>query len=219
MPLVARLLRSANSAPPVFFRAAFYDLKGRLLQKHGVYERYLTQEVVKDCWSCDGRGHFRSGQCWSCDGTGYYSRWYHLLIEYSLCGRQFLVPVESSRDLLPTAWPAVSIHGKTSPTPSRFSREALLWLALLCDRSLFLKMWRSRSGDIQGPLTALRYLDVRLSCWQSQSKRAWRSNYEGWLTLLEHDPDDEDAMFTFEELRHYFWEDLSPHYQKGDIPF
>lgn len=134
---LGHLLWLANQQPLPQDPEWFYRMKARVLERHGVRTGTVWQEITRPCWDCNGTG--RRGECWKCGGSGVFARTYHRLQQWTLGGRQFLVPVEST----PVRPPIVHIRGRVEHTEQGPScLEAGLWLALLFDRGLLLECLR-----------------------------------------------------------------------------
>lgn len=138
----AWLLHLANANPPFSTRQEFYTLKHRLLKRYGHFEGHQIQEIRKDCWGPgrinDAYGEYeyqgcRGETCPRCRGTGVFDiRWVRL--ERWTWGRYvFHVPSGDTR-VIPSPYPPRDmIRGRIEHLHDhQRSREALLWLYLLC---------------------------------------------------------------------------------------
>lgn len=193
--VLSRLLHYANANPPFTHRARFYDLKDKLLRKHGTFRGHEIQEIKKLCWGeishynswGDPVYHNCNPACGRCGGTGIFDiRWIRL--ERWEWGRYvFHIPVDDTR--VPPDPKSVSIHGRIEhPNYRRLSNEALLWLYLLCGEwGVLWKALRSWSccGWYWWPMSNLQRLVMRFRMklnWQRCScgrpYLAWGS---GWL--------------------------------------
>jgi hypothetical protein len=134
--ILARLLHLANTSPPAVYRAGFYGIKDRLLRRHGKLIGHEWQHIVHHCWRCEEYGFSR--HCRRCGGTGVYQQFWVQLERWAWrgylfhrpCARVWQKPEES-----------VAIDGYVKHASyGRKAQEANLWLAMLCDRSLFWKL-------------------------------------------------------------------------------
>jgi len=126
--ILIRLLRLANSSPPVARREEFYALKDRLLRRYATRDGYHVQEIRKECWGCEGSGSYGDRACSKCDGTGVFDHFFVRLEVYRWRGYTFHRPVE--RRCRPTAAPDIRgyvQHAQRGP----WAAEATLWLCLL----------------------------------------------------------------------------------------
>jgi hypothetical protein len=162
--LLAWLLWRANAHPTPVRRNEFYALKDRLLRRLATRLPDMdVQHIVRECWGplgglgCSGQG------CYRCGGSGVWSEAWVLLERWDFAGYVFHRPA-----------------GRTGPRPAtiegfvrhpggvdaRMAEDALLWLALLCDRRLFWRTLRgSRScGSTRRPMLLLQKLvfEIRL---------------------------------------------------------
>jgi hypothetical protein len=162
--LLATLLHYANAAPPFALRREFYALKERLLRSHGDFVGTRVQRIDKPCWGdrdIDGerRGCIGPG-CSRCDGTGLFDRFYVTLEEFRFGRFTFHIPRDRTA-IRPEG--GAQIIGRIQH--SRYglrSREAALWLYLLCGE------WR------------LFIRALRASCVLSPGWFSW----QGWWPLL-----------------------------------
>lgn len=140
--VLSRLLLWANSSPPLTTRREFYDLKRRILKRHGVIAGQLLQEITRECWGYYGRDC--GPKCGKCGGTGIYSRKWVYLGKWTMSGLSFLVP-ELTDYPPPDARRAVDIHGRVEHMDyGLLSGEAGLWLYLLTGE--FRLFWRELSS-------------------------------------------------------------------------
>jgi hypothetical protein len=128
----------------------FYDIKTKLLKKHGTLIGYDYQFIDgKECWSCDGTGVYKGYSystgpfkewCYKCGGTGWYIKdhWNSLAIynfgKYSFhlpMGRQFVKPAPGAK----------IIDGYISHDSSYWSRFARIVIFLLYDFGGYKKRW------------------------------------------------------------------------------
>ncbi len=129
--VTSRLLHLANADPGD--RRSFYELKERLLRRYATFWGNDIQEIVKECWGDQVDEHgdrYGCGpQCRRCGGTGVWERKWIVLQRWHWGGYVFHVP-EGRTYQKPES---VQIHGRIEhPDYGRASREAELWLYLLC---------------------------------------------------------------------------------------
>lgn len=145
--LLAWLLTLANADPPFCRKREFYALKKRLLARYGRRTGHTWQEFTKYCYGCEGTGQYRrhwdddgeGDECRRCGGTGVYDLYWCFLERWELAGRPFYVFSHVSRDKPNET--EIGIKGKIIHTDhGRAADEAALWLALLCDRPLFVRL-------------------------------------------------------------------------------
>lgn len=140
---LSRLLYLANCSPPYCYRSDFYAMKDRILRRFGRRAGEDWQEIVRECWGCHGTGVNRyyygdHDQCWKCDGTGVYDQFWVRLERWEFAGHIFHRPAERvyERPEVP-----VAIKGKVTHADHGYaSKEAALWLALMFDRRLFVRL-------------------------------------------------------------------------------
>jgi hypothetical protein len=136
------LLHLANSGYP---SQRFYAIKKRLLHRHGTRVGGDVQEIVKECYGPRGgeygdyQGCTRDARC-KCRGTGVFSRRIFGLERWRWGRFTFHVPT----DTLPAA--LITIRGRIAHRHyGRLSKEATLWLYLLCgEMRLF---WQEFTGS------------------------------------------------------------------------
>lgn len=146
------------------YRTEFYGLKERLLNKYGRFCGYQIQEIRKPCW-----GHKRNeygeldgcigDKCPKCDGTGIFDiRWIRLE-KWEWCGYVFHRPSGDTHLRVER----VDIVGRIQhPNYGRASREAVLWLYLLCGEWRLL--WQALKGSCSCYRAAWPMLHVQHRC-------------------------------------------------------
>jgi len=153
---VAWLLHLANAHPPTLYRREFYALKDRLCRRYGRLVGEDVQHIVDRCWGYEEDAGCAGKLCRRCGGTGIWSERFILLHRWALGGRVFHRP---DRTVYGPGW-IPTIEGRiTHEGVSRHaSREAALWLALLFDRALFWRLFRSsRTHELRWcPMLALQ---------------------------------------------------------------
>jgi len=178
MNIPATLLHYANAHPPLD-RAAFYALKDRLLRKHARFARHQIQEIRKECcgpWNreLDCRAGCPGEKCPCCGGTGVYDiRWVRLE-RWEWAGYTFHIPAGDTRQIPSPYPPDGMIRGRIEHASyGRKSREAVLWLYLLCGE--WRMLWRSLIGSCScgrywWPLLNVQRVVMHLSMWLSWRK-------------------------------------------------
>jgi hypothetical protein len=105
------------------YKAEFYaNIKGLVLNIHGVFDGYDLQIIEKACWSCDGTGIYKMYQyknnkrylldkrdCYHCINGIYHTR-RQPLERYLLNGVIYHIPVSPIREGLP--WTPQPIHNE-----------------------------------------------------------------------------------------------------------
>jgi hypothetical protein len=154
-PLVARALRLANANPPTLGaeRAAFYAMKDRLCRRYGDRVGRDWQEIVRECYGCDGSGRYTYpegdwDECRRCGGDGVYDRFWVELERWEIAGLVFHRP--AGRSYTPPGDPVAIVGRIRHARVGWAGREAGLWLALAFDRPLFLRLM-TRGGCACGP--------------------------------------------------------------------
>jgi len=133
--LVAWLLHIANRHPPYLHRTEFYELKDRILKRHGSIVAYDTQHIVNECWGYYDAGSCQGAACRKCGGSGVFQEKWVALERWHFGRYTFHRPwtVVYVKPAL-----AASIEGRIQHGgDARDSMEAAMWLALLVDRPLF----------------------------------------------------------------------------------
>lgn len=121
--VLARLLAAANRGS---WDPEFYSVKDALLRRFGRSDGFDVQEITHACW---GYRHYGcDDDCEKCGGTGVFSRRWVFLERRLWCGCVFHVP----RETVFERPPRVDIVGRIPKTRTLASREAELWLYLLC---------------------------------------------------------------------------------------
>ena len=174
MSLTAWLLHVANTDTGPALRTEFYDLKERLLKKHGRFVGHQIQEIKKPCWGPWGNEYGeRQGclgeKCPHCGGTGVFDLRWVRLERWEWGGFVFHRPAGDTRTIPSPYPPRDMILGRIQHRKYGLgANEARLWLFLLCGE--FRLWWRDmRSHAACGwqwwPLTNLQRLTMRLGMW------------------------------------------------------
>lgn len=194
------LLHIGNQGTP---SERFYALKDVLCKRYGVLRCYLTQEILKTCYACDGLASpwwDPESRCDRCR-NGVYSRRWWLLEEWDLDGYIFHRP---SKELFIEP-DRVDIHGRIEHAgwSREYTYEARLWLYLVCgDLGSFLReiSTSQRSSPGLWPLLRLQRIvfGVRIGrfkwCAVKARVRLWwwmlRARTRGlWDPITEEDDD------------------------------
>ena len=156
--LLSWLLWHANTDPPC--RERFYArIKDHILLRYGraAEPRFEWQEIVHECWSCEGTGGlYERGGCYKCGGSGVYSRRFIPLYRWRIADRVFHRPGDAVNALVEGV--PVAIKGRIHHKPSRHAWKAAFVLGLLFDRDYAWEILRVRR-----PFVWLRSLSYRLS--------------------------------------------------------
>lgn len=176
--LLAILLHHANADPP-WPRVEFYAIKERLLRRYGRITDYEWQEIRKECWGPWGREYgerqgCQGAKCPHCRGTGVFDiRWVNLE-RWEWSGHVFHRPHWSTRT--PPAVGTVKFFGRIEHNANhQKSREAALWLYLLCGE------WRVFWNTLRYsccctrrayPMLWLQWAVMNMSMWLSW-RRCW----------------------------------------------
>lgn len=158
--LLCWLLWRANTHVSLY-RNEFYELKDRLLKKHGKLVGTDWQHIVHVCWSCGGTGvydYLENGEdvtCYRCN-RGIYAEFWVELERWEWCGRVFYRP--KRKCLSPPMAPCEIIEGKIKHSEVKHHRESLLWLTLLTDRRLWWRIMRTSWERSRMPLSLLNRL-------------------------------------------------------------
>ena len=93
-----RALLICNSADNWVYKHQFYKIKTLILLKYGKVDGYDLQTIKKGCYSCNGKGIYKSSYklpetCWNCFGTGIYKEKHVVLSRFILNGHLFHCPV------------------------------------------------------------------------------------------------------------------------------
>lgn len=162
--LLGWLLHLANGHPPVNHTAAFYALKERLLK--GRQNGHDVQHLGGKCWGW--HGGCAGARCTKCSGTGFYWQRWVILERYELGGYTFHRPgrvcyVPPYAVALPEGVNLIVGYIRHDDVDWNSAREAALWLALLFDRRLFLRLLVS-GGCTPNPRWGLSLLQK--ACWR-----------------------------------------------------
>jgi len=164
--LIAWLLHLANSDPPVH-QSEFYELKKRLLYKHGTYDGDDIQHIVDKCWGYYSHkydhGEPCGPSCRKCGGTGIFVEKWFVLRRYTWHGYSFHVP--NHRLYRAPEYP-VTITGKVRHKDYNHmvTGEACLWLYLLCGEwSLFKRLM---TGSRVCAWTVMPLLNLQKICME-----------------------------------------------------
>ncbi len=190
--LLAKLLHIANANPPHPSRE-FYSLKERLLNRYGRLADWEWQEIRKECWGPWGdrygeRIGCQGAKCPRCGGTGVFDVRWVLLERWEWCGYVFHRPVPE-RDTRTKPERPVAIVGRIEHRNyGHKSREAALWLYLLCGEwRLFWRTMTASSACNPGwlPLCRVNKMAMRTSMWLSWRK-CWCGKWfptwgSGWM--------------------------------------
>ncbi len=172
MSILATLLHYANANPPWDHRP-FYLLKCRLLHKYARFTGHQIQEIRKECLG--RRDHFgdwsgcKGELCPKCGGTGVYDLRWVRLERWEWAGYVFHIPAGDTRKIPSPYPPDGMIRGRIEHAEyGRKSREALLWLYLLCGEWRLL--WRTLTsscscGRYWWPLLNCQRVAMHLSEW------------------------------------------------------
>lgn len=186
--LLAPVLGAANASPPMPGTEGFYAIKDRILNRWGTRDGEDAQRIEKKCWDCggDGRSAWDDGPCYRCDGDGIFDVVYYRLERWRLGGRVFHRPAGRMTFLEYKA--AITADGARAPIRGRVehrrpkgwrAREAALWLALIYDRRLFVRLMLA--GRVCGrtwlPLVTLQKL-------AAEAGHRWK----GWPIYVDHPP-------------------------------
>lgn len=103
---LAEQLATANACEAGRFawlkREYFYPLKAKILRRRGVFAGYARQEIIKECWRCNGNGqdpwdwdsHLNLPvPCRKCGGSGIWDTRVYWLETWRLGEREFFVPL------------------------------------------------------------------------------------------------------------------------------
>lgn len=185
---LSALLHYANTAPPLVGRAAFYELKTKLLARHGTRDGHDWQQVVRPCWGpmrvWGDEGACPGEKCSRCGGTGIYNERWYCLDRWTWGRYTFHCP----RDLSPVNHrpDQPNIVGIIEhPHYGRAANEALLWLYLLCGEwCLLWQQLRSTScrGRYWWPLLNLQRVTMSLCLLLSQRRCFCGRWYSTWGT-------------------------------------
>lgn len=138
----------ANSSPPGGreLRQRFYAMKQRICERYGTPDGYDIQHFDgKKCFGCDGTGiheYWDSGDqdyCWKCGGSGWFKRerWVTLK-RWRVGNRVFHQPDGVSYEKPTPVLRNITFEGFIQHGYHGFwSEEAILWLSLVFDRTLF----------------------------------------------------------------------------------
>lgn len=158
---LSRLLWLANAQmSSCIDRTAGYAIKERILRRWGALVGEDIQHIKRMCYGCDGSGEYWTGaDCYRCAGSGIYDEKWIRLERWELAGRVFHRPAGyMSRPMNGM----VTVEGRIiHERPNlRACEEALFWLALMFDRSLFRRMMMSGRayGSLWMPLRGLQAL-------------------------------------------------------------
>lgn len=182
------LLHYANADPSyVATRKAFYDLKKRLLYRHGTCLATEWQRIRKECWGPNLDDCPAPHWCSVCGGTGIYDETWHALQVWSWGSYTFHVPVEVSEASWRFPHPEQpDIEGYIWHASVGYAGgEARLWLYLLCrEWGLF---WREltatcRYGRYVWPLLLLQRIVYPLArAWDNRKQRCWECAARVWV--------------------------------------
>lgn len=175
--VLGRLLHRANSSPE-WPKDDFYSMKERILSRFGTQRDYDLQEIPpKACWTCDGTGWYAKGdRCRRCCGSGEYASTVWVVLErWELGGYQFHKP--TTRHYTKPAFMEPTIRGYVEHRDYGTSAKvASLWLALIFDRPLWLRMMTSSRycGWRWHPLLILNWLMMEASMRRMDFRRRCR---------------------------------------------
>ena len=163
--LLGWLLHLANGHPPTNHTAAFYRLKERLLV--GRQNGFDVQRLGARCWGWYWAGGCVGAKCAKCGGTGFYWQRWVILERYELGGYTFHRPgrVFSHPPYgvgLPEGVNLIEGYIRHEDVDWNSSREAALWLALIFDLGLFVRLL-FRGG--RGPRPRWGLSLVQSACW------------------------------------------------------
>lgn len=170
-PFLSKLLWLANSRPPHLARSEFYAVKDIILRRFGDRVGHDWQEIVHECYGCDGTGIYTylegdSTECRRCFGSGVYRRFWVRLERWQLAGRTFHRPVERTANCPDEP---VTIVGRIEhKRVGRAGDEACLWLALVFDRRLFRRLMTGSypcGNTLPYPLVTIRKGTASLARW------------------------------------------------------
>lgn len=155
--IISRLLRHANSRPPVS-RYEFYRMKDEILTSLAEPCGIDWQDVSRICYSCEGTGGlYEPGGCYKCEGSGVYRHVYVPLHRWRIGGRVFHIPA-MSQSWKPEA--EITVRGRIQHTPSRWAWSAALLLAFRFDRSYARTLLKSAP-----PIRGVRRRWTAFVCW------------------------------------------------------
>lgn len=166
----------------------FYAVKNRILLRYAEADGVMdVQRIVLKCYNCYGLGvwgaYRRDGgyPCRKCNGTGVYRTDYFGLARYNLAGRVFHRPVREWNSLPPDT--AVTIEGRIQhPYPGASGWESILWLALIFNRRLFMRMLADADAPRRWTWWPLTNLHQTWQAWIGRRRRfgLWLENTFHW---------------------------------------
>ena len=175
---ITRLLAQANSNPPDGeYRSLFYNVKTRLLERHGCQIGEDWQHIVKRCHSCDGLGwwgghlHHGGEPCYRCK-SGIYDEFWVRLERWKIAGSVFHIPRERVR--YEPAVSKVNIEGLIEHDDFGEPEEAAMWLFLFFDRKTFFRIMRDRHYRLLVPANFRTPLLLMKRCLD-RVRRIWRA--------------------------------------------
>ena len=198
---IATLLHYANSRPPYCGAESFYQLKAKLLQKHGIRLDDQYQKIIKECWGDRfdewGDRYGCGPDCTACGGTGIYLIKYFKLEHWEWQGYLFHSnPVR--------VWPhhfdyelPISLEGKVKHKEYRhhLCRESRLWLYLLCGE--WAKLWHAMTTSCCARVFPWPLLTIQWAIFNVRHEfRSWSGQFKHPKRLLPQ-PNQQDDTIPF----------------------
>ena len=185
------LLHRANAIAPnqdQDIKHSFYAIKNRILIRYAEAESVMdVQKIVRECYRCHGLGMWgayrRDGgyPCSKCKGTGVYRTDYFGLARYNLAGRMFHRPVREWNALPPDT--SITIEGRIQHAhPGASGWESMLWLALIFNRRLFMRMLDDADAPRKWTWIPLTNLHQTWQAWIGRRRHIglWLENNFHW---------------------------------------
>ncbi len=144
---IINLFTLANSGDYPGKHDVFYPFKNRFLRRWGKFDEYDRQVIIRECWSCDGKGwqefSHSACSCEKCGGTGVWRTDVYWLERYRLGKEVFHIPVPAHKlpILIPDPVILHSGHIKHEPVDNVKARRACVALIILFDVGMAWKMF------------------------------------------------------------------------------
>jgi hypothetical protein len=159
---LSRLLWLANARMQrCSLRFEAYQVKDRILRRHGHLVGHDIQHIVKRCYDCGGAGEYEDGcRCYRCSGTGVFDEFWVRLERWEFAGRIFHRPIDRmSRPRFRDGRPVIEGRIAHAHVADGAGDEAILWLLLFYDRRAWRRLMRSsvRWTERVGPMLWLQW--------------------------------------------------------------